>query len=96
MSEASTRTLVGARQSGTTATESISTRKSGCAGPASVVVAGSGIWSGAAGVHADGYVLSPGVQLLRASVAKTVTAAEVLHLVEEGFGGRACEGAVLQ
>lgn len=51
---------------------------------AAVVVAGQGTWSGAAGVDEQGAPLSAGSQLLTASVAKTVTAAEVLHLVEGG------------
>jgi CubicO group peptidase (beta-lactamase class C family) len=51
---------------------------------AAVVLAGSGSWSGASGVGRDGKALSPTSKLLTASIAKTVTAAEVLRLVDEG------------
>jgi CubicO group peptidase (beta-lactamase class C family) len=57
---------------------------------AAVIVAGSGSWSGAAGVEGSHFTrveenpLTPDAQLLIASVGKTVTAAQVLRLVEEG------------
>jgi CubicO group peptidase (beta-lactamase class C family) len=51
---------------------------------AAVVVGGSGAWSGAAGDDAEGIRLTPRSRLLTASIAKTVTAAEVLHLVDQG------------
>ena len=51
---------------------------------AAVIVGDSVSWSGAAGVDLDGNPLTPEAQLLIASVGKTVTAAQVLRLVEEG------------
>jgi CubicO group peptidase (beta-lactamase class C family) len=51
---------------------------------AAVIVGDSGSWSGAAGVDLEGHPLTPGARLLIASVGKTVTAAQVLSLVEEG------------
>jgi D-alanyl-D-alanine carboxypeptidase len=51
---------------------------------AAVIVAGSGSWSGASGVDGEGMPLTPDSRLLTASVGKTVTAAEVLRLVDEG------------
>jgi D-alanyl-D-alanine carboxypeptidase len=51
---------------------------------AEVIVADSGSWSGATGVDLEGKPLTPDAQLLIASVGKTVTAAQVLRLVEEG------------
>lgn len=54
---------------------------------AAVVVGGSGSWSGASGVDAEGELLTPETRLLTASVGKTVTAAEVLRLVDEGTLG---------
>ena len=54
---------------------------------AAVVVGGSGTWAGAAGVDAEGEPLTPETRLLTASVGKTVTAAEVLRLVDEGALG---------
>jgi D-alanyl-D-alanine carboxypeptidase len=51
---------------------------------ATVVVADSGSWSGAAGVEVDGSALTPESRLLTASTGKTVTAAQVLRLVDEG------------
>jgi D-alanyl-D-alanine carboxypeptidase len=51
---------------------------------AAVIVGDSGSWSGAAGVDLDGNPLTPDAQLLIASVGKTVTAAQVLSLVDEG------------
>jgi D-alanyl-D-alanine carboxypeptidase len=50
---------------------------------AAIIVAGSGSWSGATGVDLEGNPLTPDAQLLIASVGKTVTAAEVLRLVDE-------------
>lgn len=50
---------------------------------AAVVVAGTGSWSGAAGVGREGNPLTPDTPLLTASTGKTVTAAQVLRLVEE-------------
>ena len=51
---------------------------------AAVVVADSGSWSGAAGVAADGKSLTPESRLLTASAGKTITAAQILRLVDEG------------
>jgi CubicO group peptidase (beta-lactamase class C family) len=51
---------------------------------AAVIVAGSGSWSGASGVDGAGAPLTQDSRLLTASVGKTVTAAEVLRLVDEG------------
>ena len=51
---------------------------------AAVIVGDSGSWSGAAGVDLEGHPLTPEARLLIASVGKTVTAAQVLSLVEEG------------
>jgi D-alanyl-D-alanine carboxypeptidase len=51
---------------------------------AAVVVAGSGSWAGAAGVDRQTDALTPHSRLLTASVGKTVTAAQVLRLVDEG------------
>jgi D-alanyl-D-alanine carboxypeptidase len=51
---------------------------------AAIVVAGSGNWSGASGVDAEGKRLTPETRLLTASVGKTVTAAEIMRLVDEG------------
>jgi len=51
---------------------------------AAVIVADSGSWSGATGVDLAGNPLTPDAQLLIASVGKTVTAAQVLRLVDEG------------
>jgi CubicO group peptidase (beta-lactamase class C family) len=51
---------------------------------AAVIVADSGSWSGATGVDLEGNPLTPDARLQIASVGKTVTAAEVLRLVEEG------------
>ena len=51
---------------------------------AAVIVADSGSWSGATGVDLEGDPLTPDARLLIASVGKTVTAAQVLRLVEEG------------
>jgi D-alanyl-D-alanine carboxypeptidase len=51
---------------------------------AAVVVAGSGSWSGASGVDEEDNPLKPDTQLVVASVGKTVTAAQILRLVEEG------------
>ena len=51
---------------------------------AAVIVADSGSWSGATGVDLEGNPLTSDAQLLIASVGKTVTAAQVLRLVEEG------------
>jgi CubicO group peptidase (beta-lactamase class C family) len=51
---------------------------------AAVIVADSGSWSGAAGDGLEGKPLTPDAQLLTASLGKTVTAAQVLRLVEEG------------
>ena len=51
---------------------------------AAIIVGGSGSWSGASGIDPEGKRLTPESRLLTASVAKTVTAAEVLSLVEEG------------
>jgi len=51
---------------------------------AAVIVGDSGSWSGASGVDLEGDPLTPEARLLIASVGKTVTAAQVLRLVEEG------------
>jgi D-alanyl-D-alanine carboxypeptidase len=51
---------------------------------AAVIVADSGSWSGATGIDLEGDQLTPDTQLLIASVGKTVTAAQVLRLVDEG------------
>jgi D-alanyl-D-alanine carboxypeptidase len=51
---------------------------------AAVVVAGSGSWAGAAGVNRQGGALTSDSRLLTASVGKTVTAAQILQLVDEG------------
>jgi CubicO group peptidase (beta-lactamase class C family) len=51
---------------------------------AAVIVADSGSWSGATGVDLEGDPLTPDARLQIASVGKTVTAAQVLRLVEEG------------
>jgi D-alanyl-D-alanine carboxypeptidase len=51
---------------------------------AAVVVAGSGSWAGAAGVDRHGDALDPESPLLTASVGKTVTAAQILRLVDDG------------
>jgi D-alanyl-D-alanine carboxypeptidase len=51
---------------------------------AAVIVADSGSWSGATGVDLEGDPLTPDARLAIASVGKTVTAAQVLRLVEEG------------
>lgn len=51
---------------------------------AAVIVADSGSWSGAAGVDDEGNPMIIDTQLLIASVGKTVTAAQVLRLVDEG------------
>ena len=54
---------------------------------AAVIVADAGSWSGAAGVDAEERPLTPDTSQLIASVGKTVTAAEVLRLVEVGALG---------
>ena len=51
---------------------------------AAVIVADTGSWSGATGVDHEGNPLTPDARLLTASVGKTVTAAQVLRLVDEG------------
>jgi D-alanyl-D-alanine carboxypeptidase len=51
---------------------------------AAVVVAGSGNWAGAAGVDRQGRALTSDSRLLTASVGKTVTAAQILRLVDDG------------
>lgn len=51
---------------------------------ASVIVAGSGSWAGAAGVGRQGGALRVDSRLLTASVGKTVTAAQILRLVDDG------------
>lgn len=51
---------------------------------AAVIVGDLGSWSGAAGVDAEGSPLTPETRLLTASSGKTVTAAQVLLLVDEG------------
>src|SRR5688572_23526484 len=51
---------------------------------AAVVVAGSGSWAGAAGVDRRGDSLTKDSRLRTASVGKTMTAAQVLRLVEDG------------
>ena len=51
---------------------------------AAVIVADSGSWSGATGVDLEGDPLTPDARLQIASVGKTVTAAQVLRLVQEG------------
>jgi D-alanyl-D-alanine carboxypeptidase len=54
---------------------------------AAVIVADSGSWSGATGVDLEGDPLTPDARLQLASVGKTVTAAQVLRLVDEGTLG---------
>jgi CubicO group peptidase (beta-lactamase class C family) len=54
---------------------------------AAVVVAGSGNWAGAAGVDRQGDALTSDSRLLTASVGKTVTAAQILRLVDDGTLG---------
>src|SRR5688572_23010164 len=51
---------------------------------AAVIVAGSGSWAGAAGVDRQGSTLTADSRLLTASVGKTVTAAQILRLVDDG------------
>ncbi|MGH2530580.1 MAG: serine hydrolase domain-containing protein [Actinomycetota bacterium] len=51
---------------------------------AAVIVADSGSWAGAAGVDHEEKPLTPDAPLPIASVGKTVTAAQVLRLVDEG------------
>jgi len=51
---------------------------------AAVIVAGSGSWAGGAGVNPRGDALTEDSRLRTASVGKTVTAAQVLRLVEDG------------
>jgi D-alanyl-D-alanine carboxypeptidase len=51
---------------------------------ASVIVADSGSWAGATGVDPEGNLLTRDSHLPTASVGKTVTAAEILFLAEEG------------
>jgi D-alanyl-D-alanine carboxypeptidase len=51
---------------------------------AAVIVAGSGSWAGAAGVDREGGTLTADSRLLTASVGKTVTAAQILRLVDQG------------
>ena len=51
---------------------------------AAVIVGNSGSWSGAVGVDAEGNALTPDTRLMTASSGKTVTAAQVLRLVDEG------------
>ena len=50
---------------------------------ATVALGDVGSWSGAAGVDAEGQSLTPGSRLLTASAGKTITAAQVLRLVDE-------------
>ncbi|HUP14757.1 MAG TPA: serine hydrolase domain-containing protein [Acidimicrobiia bacterium] len=64
--------------------ESVSNRTIGGGVVAGVILAGSGSWSGASGVDVDGERLTPGSQLIVASIGKTVTAAQVLRLVDDG------------
>jgi CubicO group peptidase (beta-lactamase class C family) len=64
--------------------ESVSNHTIGGGVAAGVILAGSGSWSGASGVDVDGERLTPGSQLIVASIGKTVTAAQVMRLVEEG------------
>jgi D-alanyl-D-alanine carboxypeptidase len=54
---------------------------------AAVIVPGSGSWSGASGVDVEQEPLTTETRLLTASVGKTVTAAEVLRLVDDGTLG---------
>lgn len=54
---------------------------------AAVIVPGEGAWSGAAGTTPDGAPLTPDAQFAIASVTKTVVAAQVLTLVEQGLIG---------
>jgi D-alanyl-D-alanine carboxypeptidase len=51
---------------------------------AAVIVAGSGSWAGAAGMDRQGDAMTPESSLLTASVGKTVTAAQILRLVDDG------------
>lgn len=51
---------------------------------AAVIIVDTGSWSGAVGVDRQGSPLSADSQLLTASVGKTVTAAQILRLVDEG------------
>jgi D-alanyl-D-alanine carboxypeptidase len=49
-----------------------------------VILAGLGSWSGASGVDVDGERLTRESQLIVASIGKTMTAAQVMRLVDEG------------
>jgi D-alanyl-D-alanine carboxypeptidase len=51
---------------------------------AAVVIVDTGSWSGAAGVDPQGHRLTADSQLMTASVGKTMTAAQILRLVDEG------------
>lgn len=51
---------------------------------AAVIVAGSGSWAGAAGLDRQGDAVTAESALLTASVGKTVTAAQILRLVDDG------------
>lgn len=54
-------------------------------GVTAAVVSPAGTWSGAAGVDAAGVPLEPESAMSIASITKTFTAAEVLHLADEGL-----------
>jgi D-alanyl-D-alanine carboxypeptidase len=54
---------------------------------AAVIVAGSGTWAGASGSDLEGNALTAETALDPASTPKTVTAAQVLRLVEQGVLG---------
>lgn len=51
---------------------------------AAVIIVGGGSWSGAVGLDGEGNPLTPESRLLTASVGKTMTAAQILRLVDEG------------
>ena len=65
--------------------EAVSNRTIGGGVAAGVILAGSGSWAGASGIDVDGERLTPGSQLIIASIGKTVTAAQVMRLVDEGI-----------
>jgi D-alanyl-D-alanine carboxypeptidase len=51
---------------------------------AAVIVVGAGSWAGAAGVNAQAVRMAPADSIEIASVGKTITAAEILRLADEG------------
>jgi D-alanyl-D-alanine carboxypeptidase len=67
--------------------EAVSDRTVGPGITAGLIVGGSGSWSGATGVDLASEPLTPESQLEIASIGKTVTAAQVMRLVDEGTLG---------